>query len=103
MSDDMEVGLDYNEAPLSEEQISQVEAASDLLRDALADLGAAHAEHKAIYNVYRKSLQDLEARETAATIAQEKHDVTMASLAKAMDLPPGQWTYDKATGTLKKD
>lgn len=103
MNGDDDIRLDYNEAPLSQEQVSQIENATGELNDALAEVGAAHLEQQSAYRVYSEATRRLKALETFANTAQGRHDRLMADLAKAMDLPPGQWTYDKATGTLKKD
>lgn len=98
-----EVGLDYNEAPLNKDQVSQIEDAVAELHSALAEVGAAHLEQQNAYRIFSEANRRLKTLESFANTAQARHDRLMADLAKTMDLPPGEWTYDKATSTLKKD
>lgn len=95
--------LEYNEAPLNEEQVAQIDGVVAELHDALAEVGAAHIEQQSAYRSYSEATRRLKNLETFAETAQLRHDNLMAGLAKSMNLPPGQWTYDKATSTLKKD
>ena len=69
----------------------------------MADLGIAFVEHQHAYRVYSDTLQHRARCEQLADYARQQHDVLMAGLAKSMDLPPGDWNYDRPTGTLKKE
>ena len=74
MTDDGEVDLDYNEAPLKEDQIAQVEAVMGQLRDALADVGKAHIEHQRAYKIYSAASNHLKACEQVAAMMEQQHD-----------------------------
>lgn len=94
---------EQNEIVVPDVYVERIEVALLALNDSFADVGAAHLANKEAHAQYSVTVKKLKLAEEQAAAARRAHDVVMADVASSLSLPPGNWSYDKESRTLKKE
>jgi hypothetical protein len=86
------------------EQRKAIEEAGRWVTEAFAELGGSYLEFAQLEARYLEVKAQLVACRAKAINAEMSRGNVVAAIAKTMDLPPGEWTYDSDQGKLvRKD
>jgi hypothetical protein len=91
------------EVPLTPEQSAALAAAGAELDQARAAVGIGYMRFVEANAAFERAKERLDKDTARAARAEANHVSMMRGLAQILELPPGKYTYDKATGCLRKD
>lgn len=92
-----------NEVELSPDQRTSLEEAARWEQEALLLVGQRYLASEAARVEFERASKELKEAELEARRGALQHKQILSMVAQVLDLPPGKWTFDLATGKLKKE
>lgn len=86
--------------PLAAQEAEALEAVGKAVDDARAELGEAYLRFEESRVAFERTRDRLEKAVVHARYAETQHEATMKGISQVLQLPPGEWIYDRSRTRL---